>query len=210
MRDPEFYSSIKKKKADIADSTIARLEGEVPPPIGHLCLVFTDIRNSTQLWEANAGMPTAVRLHNNLLRRHLRYCGGYVVKTEGEAFMCSLPTTLAAMWWCLTVQMQLLREFCPLEILGCDEGKEVHDEHGSLLARGLSVRMGVHRGTPMCESDPITGRMNYFGPMVIRSCSYQRARGRWADHVQRCRRSRNQRQNIWDGSGHGVLRVPAN
>ncbi|KAJ8583192.1 hypothetical protein M405DRAFT_692102, partial [Rhizopogon salebrosus TDB-379] len=59
---------------------------------------FTDIRNSTQLWEANAGMPTAMRLHNNLLRRYLRYCGVYVVKTEGDAFMCSFPTTLAAMW----------------------------------------------------------------------------------------------------------------
>jgi hypothetical protein len=99
-------------------------------------------------------MPTAMRLHDNLLRRHLRYCGVYVVKTEGDAFMCSFPTTLAAMWWCLTVHMQFLREFWPLEILECDEGKEVHDEHENLLARGLSVRMGVHCGTPMCESDP--------------------------------------------------------
>ncbi|KAJ8583132.1 L domain-like protein, partial [Rhizopogon salebrosus TDB-379] len=168
LMDPEIYSSIKKKE-DIADRTIARLEGEVPPPIGHLCLVFTDIRNSTQLWEANAGMPTAMRLHNNLLRRHLRYCGGYVVKTEGDAFMCSFPTTLAAMWWCLTVQMQLLREFWPLEILECDEGKEVHDEHGKPLARGLAFRMGVHCGTPVCESDLIIGRMDYFGPIVIRA-----------------------------------------
>ncbi|KAG1739309.1 hypothetical protein EDB19DRAFT_1711525 [Suillus lakei] len=171
--DPEVYSSINKKragkKADIVDRTIARLEGEVSPPTGHLCLVFTDIRNSTQLWEANAGMPTAMRIHNNLLRRHLRTCGGYVVKTEGDAFMCSFPTTLAAMWWCLIVQQQLLREPWPLEILECPEGKEVYDEHGQLLARGLSVRMGVHCGTPVCEPDPITSRMDYFGPMVIRA-----------------------------------------
>jgi adenylate cyclase len=171
--DPEVYSSINKKragkKADIVDRTIARLEGEVSPPIGHLCLVFTDIRNSTQLWEANAGMPTAMRIHNNLLRRHLRTCGGYVVKTEGDAFMCSFPTTLAAMWWCLIVQLQLLREPWPLEILECPEGKEVYDEHGQLLARGLSVRMGVHCGIPVYEPDPITGRMDYFGPMVIRA-----------------------------------------
>lgn len=171
--DPEVYNSLSKKragkKADIVDRTIARLEGEVSPPTGHLCLVFTDIRNSTQLWEQNPGMPTAMRLHNNLLRRHLRTCGGYAVKTEGDAFMCSFPTTLAAMWWCLTVQVQLLRESWPLEILECDEGKEVYDEHGQLLARGLSVRMGVHCGTPVCEPDPITGRMDYFGPMVIRA-----------------------------------------
>lgn len=171
--DLDVYSSINKKragkKADIVDRTIARLEGEVSPPTGHLCLVFTDIRNSTQLWEANAGMPTAMRIHNNLLRRHLRTCGGYVVKTEGDAFMCSFPTTLAAMWWCLIVQLQLLREPWPLEILECPEGKEVYDEHGQLLARGLSVRMGVHCGIPVCEPDPITGRMDYFGTMVIRA-----------------------------------------
>ncbi len=45
-------------------------------------LVFTDIRNSTHLWEANPGMPTAMRLHNTLLRRQLRLCGGYEVKRK--------------------------------------------------------------------------------------------------------------------------------
>jgi adenylate cyclase len=171
LMDPEVYSSIKKrggKKANIVDHTIARLEGEVPPT-GHLCLVFTDIRNSTQLWEANAGMLTAMHLHNDLLRHHLRHCGGYVVKTEGDAFMCSFPTTLAAMWWCLIVQMQLLRKSWPLKILECNEGKKVHDEHGNLLACRLSVRMGVHCGMPLCEAGPVTRRMDYFGPIVIRA-----------------------------------------
>ena len=170
--DMEAYSALKRrwgKKADILDRTIARLDYEVSPPVGHLCLVFTDIRNSTQLWEANAGMPTAMRLHNNLLRRHLRICGGYVVKTEGDAFMCSFPTTLAALWWSLTVQIQLMHEPWPLEILECEEGKEVWDAQGNLIARGLSVRMGIHCGTPVCEPDPITNRMDYFGPMVIRA-----------------------------------------
>ncbi|KAL4078261.1 hypothetical protein V8B97DRAFT_1865796 [Scleroderma yunnanense] len=170
--DRDAYMSTRKrgaKKPDISDRTIARLDGEVSPPMGHLCLVFTDIRNSTQLWEANPGMPTAMRLHNNLLRRYLRICGGYVVKTEGDAFMCSFPTTLAALWWCLIVQLQLLREPWPLEILECDEGKAVYDPEGNLIARGLSVRMGLHCGTPVCETDPITTRMDYFGPMVIRA-----------------------------------------
>ncbi|KAG6334592.1 hypothetical protein ID866_4502 [Astraeus odoratus] len=170
--DPDAYNLAKKrgaKKSDIADRVIARLDGEVSPPVGHLCLVFTDIRNSTQLWESNAGMPTAMRLHNSLMRRQLRICGGYVVKTEGDAFMCSFPTTLAALWWCLTVQVQLLHEQWPLEILESDEGKEVYDAKGNLIARGLSVRMGLHCGTPVCEPDPITERMDYFGPMVIRA-----------------------------------------
>lgn len=148
--------------------TIARLEREVPPPTGHVCLVFTDIRNSTQLWDKNPAMSTAIHLHNNLLLQHLLYCGGYIVKTEGDAVICAFSTTLAAVWWCITAQLQLLHVPWPREILDCEEGKEVYDEHGNLLARGLSVRMGIHSGTPACELDPITRRMDYLGSMVNR------------------------------------------
>ncbi|KAF8624639.1 hypothetical protein AX15_005792 [Amanita polypyramis BW_CC] len=166
--DPTFNIP-RKVKGGILDRDIARLDGEVPAPTGHLALVFTDIRNSTHLWEVNPGMPTAMRLHNNLLRRQLRLCGGYEVKTEGDAFMCSFPTALAAVWWCLTVQDQLLHESWPLEILECEDGKSQWDSEGRLIARGLSVRMGIHCGAPVCERDPITNRMDYFGPMVNRS-----------------------------------------
>lgn len=118
-------------------------------------------------------MPTAMRVHNSLLRRQLRFCGGYEVKTEGDSFMCSFPTTLAAVWWCLTIQVQLLHESWPLEILECEDGKPVYDANGELIARGLSVRMGIHSGTPLCETDLITHRMDYFGPMVNRSARIQ-------------------------------------
>ncbi|KAG2156495.1 nucleotide cyclase [Suillus bovinus] len=148
--------------------TIARLEREVPPPTGRVCLVFTDIRNSTKLWDKNPAMSTAIHLHNNLLLQHLLYCGGYIVKTEGDAFICAFPTTIAAVWWSVTAQIQLLHVPWPQEILDCEEGKEVYDEQGNLLARGLSVRMGIHSGTPACELDPITLRMDYFGSMVNR------------------------------------------
>jgi len=33
----------------------------------------------------------------------------------------------------------------------------------------LSVRMGCHWGNPVCEVDPITRRMDYFGPMMNRT-----------------------------------------
>ncbi|KAG1744945.1 adenylyl cyclase [Suillus paluster] len=134
-----IYGQVKARLA----KTIALLHRETAPPTGHLCLVFTDIRNSTELWEKNTGMRIAIHVHNDLLLRHLIHCGGYLVKTEGDAFMCTFPTTLAAVWWCLSAQI-------------CDEGKEVYDAHGTLLARGLSVRMGIHSGSPLCETDPIT------------------------------------------------------
>jgi adenylate cyclase len=165
--DPQMYRT--RKKDEVRDRVINRLVDEVPPPIGHLTLVFTDIRNSTHLWETNAGMRSAMRLHNHLLRRQLRFCGGYEVKTEGDAFMCSFPTSLAAVWFCFTVQLQLLHEPWPLEILQSEDGKPILDEEGHLIARGLSVRMGIHCGSPLCETDVITHRMDYFGPMVNKS-----------------------------------------
>ena len=165
--DPQMYRA--RKKDEVRDRVINRLTGEIPPPTGHVTLVFTDIRNSTHLWETNPGMPTAIRLHNSLLRRQLRLCGGYEVKTEGDAFMCSFPTTLAAVWFCLTVQNQLLKEQWPAEILECEDGEPVYDEGGRLVALGISVRMGIHSGVPLCETDVITHRMDYFGPMVNRT-----------------------------------------
>ncbi|KAF8181292.1 adenylate cyclase [Pholiota molesta] len=110
------------KKPNIRDGGTRFLEHEIPAPVG------------------------IDALHNTLLRRQLRFCGGYEVKTEGDAFMCSFPTSLAAVWWCLTVQ--------------------IYDADDRLIARGLSVRMGIHSGMPLCEPDLITGRMDYFGPMV--------------------------------------------
>ncbi|KAK7448809.1 cysteinyl-tRNA synthetase [Stygiomarasmius scandens] len=157
-------------KDDIQDRVVQRLQDPVPPPVGHLALVFTDIRNSTHLWDVNRGMNTAWRLHNNLLRRLLRFCGGYEVKTEGDAFMCAFSTTLAAVWWCLSVQAELLNESWPLELLECEDGKPIyHPLDGRVIAKGISVRMGIHCGSPLCETDPVNHRMDYFGPMVNRA-----------------------------------------
>ncbi|SCV70117.1 BQ2448_1511 [Microbotryum intermedium] len=145
------------------------LDREVDPPVGMVALVFTDIRNSTALWESNPGMQTAIRMHNQLFRRQLRAIGGYEVKTEGDAFMISFPTVTGALLFCLTVQLELLREDWPQEILDSEEGKEITDSKGETIYRGLSVRMGIHWGQPVCEADPITRRMDYFGPVVNRA-----------------------------------------
>jgi len=119
--------------------------------------------------ETNAGMPAAMSLHGDILRRQLRICGGYEVKTEGDAFMCSFHTVLSALLWCLSAQTDLLNADWPADILESDEGREIRDQNGRLVARGLSVRMGIHCGYPVCEPDPVTHRMDYFGPMVNRS-----------------------------------------
>ncbi|KAI9704552.1 MAG: cysteinyl-tRNA synthetase [Bogoriella megaspora] len=169
----EYFSAAKRKgrgRDVVADSKLARLDQEVEAPTGEVTLVFTDIKNSTLLWETSPiAMRSAIKLHNELMRRHLRIIGGYEVKTEGDAFMVAFPTVTSALLWCFTIQSQLLEVQWPQEILNSINGQEVLDSDGNVVFRGLSVRMGIHWGSPVCEVDPVTKRMDYFGPMVNRA-----------------------------------------
>lgn len=152
------------------DSYLRKLDDEIEPPVGEVAMVFTDIKNSTLLWDYYpVEMQTAIKIHNSVMRRQLRIVGGYEVKTEGDAFIVSFPTITSAMLWCFTVQQQLLVADWPSEILQSDQGCEIRDEKDSLIYRGLSVRMGIHWGFPVCERDIVTRRMDYFGPMVNRA-----------------------------------------
>ncbi|KAG6005780.1 hypothetical protein E4U21_007613 [Claviceps maximensis] len=157
----------RKAKGDVLDSSLNRLEAEIPAPTGNVSIAFTDIKNSTTLWEMypNA-MRSAIKLHNEVMRRQLRRIGGYEVKTEGDAFMVSFPTATSALLWCFAVQMELLEVSWPSEVLNSISCQPIYDKDGALVFKGLSVRMGIHFGNCVCETDPVTRRMDYFGPMV--------------------------------------------
>ncbi|KAL6714616.1 hypothetical protein ACLMJK_008041 [Lecanora helva] len=171
MRDDLIFPIKRGKKRDRPDdSTLQRLDPEVEAPTGDLSMVFTDIKNSTTLWEKYPlAMQSAIKSHNEVMRRQLRVIGGYEVKTEGDAFMVSFSTATAALLWCFVVQQHLLEIEWPPEILNTVHCAEVRDADDQLIYRGLSVRMGIHWGNPVCEPDPITRRMDYFGPMVNRA-----------------------------------------
>ncbi|KAK9446849.1 phosphatase 2C-domain-containing protein [Limtongia smithiae] len=171
--DEEYVFSKPRRtvpQLNYAEDFTWRVGDEVPPPVGELAMAFTDIKNSTKLWETNpVAMRSAIKIHNSIMRRQLRIVGGYEVKTEGDAFMVCFSTVAAAMVWCFSVQSQLLLAEWPPEIISSVDGAEVVDEENNIIYRGLSVRMGVHWGAPVCELDPITRRMDYFGPMVNRA-----------------------------------------
>ncbi|KEY65168.1 hypothetical protein S7711_08278 [Stachybotrys chartarum IBT 7711] len=157
-----------KGDRDILDSSLNRLEAEIAAPTGNVSIAFTDIKNSTTLWEMYpTAMRSAIKLHNEVMRRQLRRIGGYEVKTEGDAFMVSFPTATSALLWCFAVQMELLEVSWPSEVLNTVSGQAVFDNDGTLIFKGLSVRMGIHYGGDhVSERDPVTRRMDYFGPMV--------------------------------------------
>ncbi|KAF8494630.1 hypothetical protein F5888DRAFT_1846019 [Russula emetica] len=171
LQDVELFSPPRRNRKDeVGDNETGRLDPEIPPPVGQVVLAFTDIVNSTHLWDVNeTAMRTAVTMHHQLLRRHVRICGGYEVKTEGDAFMVAFRAVSAALLWCSSIQMLLLDEPWPKEILDLPEGREVRDANGTLITRGLSLRMGIHCGTPVCEMDLVSRRMDYYGPMVNRA-----------------------------------------
>nr|POF13463.1 adenylate cyclase [Quercus suber] len=169
----DYFTTVRRGRRGrdaVGDSRLARLDQEVDAPMGEVTLVFTDIKNSTILWETYPiAMQSAIKMHNEVMRRHLRIIGGYEVKTEGDAFMVAFPTVTSALLWCFTIQSQLLEVQWPQEILSSVHGEEVQDADGNVIFRGLSVRMGIHWGRPVCEVDPVTKRMDYFGPMVNRA-----------------------------------------
>ena len=171
-QDDQVYTTKRGKKGRDRpdDSTLQRLDPEVEAPTNNLSMVFTDIKNSTALWENYpVAMRSAIKSHNEVMRRQLRVIGGYEVKTEGDAFMVSFPTATGALLWAFVVQQHLLEVDWPPEILSTVHCAEVQDADENVIYRGLSVRMGIHWGEPVCEPDPVTRRMDYFGPMVNRA-----------------------------------------
>ncbi|KJE92954.1 hypothetical protein CAOG_03826 [Capsaspora owczarzaki ATCC 30864] len=143
---------------------------EVEPPTGEVTLVFTDIQNSTAIWESDASaMRTAIKVHNNIMRRCLRRHKGYEVKTEGDAFMVAFQDPVDAAAWCMAAQLELMDAEWPqvtLSFAGCGEQRTAN---GQLVYRGLRVRMGIHTGDVGFELDDITDRMDYYGPNVRRA-----------------------------------------
>ena len=129
-------------------------------PRGELALVFTDIEGSTGLWERLGGtFSRALAVHNAVMRSVAGRFEGYEVKTEGDSFMLAFPDARSALTFCLEAQRALHEAAWPAELLSS----------ASPGFRGVRVRMGLHVGAPECRVDPLTGRMDYLGPVVNRA-----------------------------------------
>eukprot|EP01062_Namystynia_karyoxenos_P025286 TRINITY_DN19920_c1_g3_i4.p1 TRINITY_DN19920_c1_g3~~TRINITY_DN19920_c1_g3_i4.p1 ORF type:complete len:1554 (+),score=423.63 TRINITY_DN19920_c1_g3_i4:84-4664(+) len=139
---------------------------DLAPPTGRVTIVFTDVQGSTQLWDREPmAMRAALVLHNNAMRGAMPKHNGYEVKTEGDAFMVTFAKPSGALAWCAEMQRTLVTLDWPEEILS-SLAAAVERVQQTVVWRGLRVRMGFHTGEPFCDPDPITGRMDYFGPMV--------------------------------------------
>jgi class 3 adenylate cyclase len=104
-------------------------------------LLFTDIVGSTSLLEhlGDDAWLDVLRRHYALVRGHVARHGGAVVQVLGDGFMIAFDDTLAAVDCAVAIQRSLA----------------VPD---ALLDAPLRVRMGIHSGPVIRESDDVHGR----------------------------------------------------
>lgn len=110
-----------------------------------LFFLFTDLENSTRLWEQfPLAMKEALARHDALLRRAVEESGGQVVKTTGDGLLAVFPSAFDGIRACISAQRSLLEE--PWEETG-----------------PLRVRMGLHCGEAQLRAG------DYYGPDVNRA-----------------------------------------
>src|SRR5215213_7574536 len=130
----------------------------VAPPSGTVTFLFTDVENSTRLWEKSPeSMEVSLRRHDAILLEAIDEHGGFVFKTVGDAFCATFPAASGALQAALAAQEALLSE--PWE---------------AQPDAPLRARMALHTGAAQ-ERDG-----DYFGPPSTgwRGCSRRLMAGR--------------------------------
>lgn len=147
---------------------------DVEPPTGWVAMVFSDIVNSSAIWEADPSlMRRAVKLHNTCVRQQFRRLSGYEVKMEGDAFLVVFEQPINALRYTLRLQEALLNLPWDEDLLDRPDCVPVHGKDGGLVFRGPKVRLGIHFGQPEYDLDEVTERMDYFGPPLLKAARVQ-------------------------------------
>jgi len=145
-------------------------------PTGVVTLCNTDVQGSTTQWEMHPTvMYEGLAMHNKLMRQLIAQFGGYEIRTEGDAFFVAFSEAAQALNWAITVQEELMRLPWPERLYDHPDSAVEHGSTGEDLFRGMRVRIGIHTGKPICEVDPRTGRMDYFGPTVDQASTVEHA-----------------------------------
>ena len=113
-----------------------------PIPTGTITFLFTDIENSTRLWQEDAdAMRVALKHHDSLLRHAVEANGGYVFKTIGDACCAAFSTAREALNAAIAAQIALNPQ------RPASRGKSATlKAHPSTPNHHLKVRMALHTG----------------------------------------------------------------
>ncbi|EFC44822.1 predicted protein, partial [Naegleria gruberi] len=132
---------------------------------------FTDVQNSTKLWQGNEkAMRESLEIHNQIMRRNLQLYRGYEVKTNGDSFYVAFRDPYDAMLWAMAVQLELLSAKWPSDLYHeWDCRQEWDSKTRKAYWSGLRVRIGLHYGKGDCVFDKTMKRYDYFGTVVNKS-----------------------------------------
>ncbi|MBI3452856.1 MAG: SRPBCC family protein [Rhodospirillales bacterium] len=119
--------------------------------VGHVTLMFTDLRGSTALYSriGDARAYHLVREHFAYLAGAVRACDGAVVKTIGDAVMAAFSDPANALRAALDVQRNVAR---------------FNREQGLAPDDGVVIKLGLHGGP--CIVVTLNERLDYFGSTV--------------------------------------------
>lgn len=148
-----------------------------PAPVEEICVVFTDIVDSTALWEFDEAIALAsIQLHHKIVRHLIQQFNGYEVKVMGDGFMIIFETAQTTLLFCLSVQLALEYKTWPLEESNL-RAQLMDDKIPNAtypVSEGLKIRMGLDFGMAYrSEPDPITGRMDYYGRLLNKAARIQ-------------------------------------
>ena len=129
-----------------------------------LAIAHVDIVGGTALWEGvpRGAMRQVMARYSALVRSALAACGGCEVRTIGDAFMVAFEEPCDAVRFGLRLQEALLAATWPSSLLGMPQCER--DNAG--LWGGLITRVGVGYGPVSTETDPLSGRVDYYGTAV--------------------------------------------
>ncbi|MCB0100582.1 MAG: hypothetical protein H6635_17025 [Anaerolineales bacterium] len=127
---------------DLFSSEVLRTGEEIS--VGSLTLLFTDLRNSTKLYQEIGDAPAfgKVREHFDILEEVVAREDGAVVKTMGDAVMAAFRRPVSAVQAIWNVQKELTARGVP----------------------PLSIKVGIHHGP--CIVVNLNDRLDYFGSTV--------------------------------------------
>ncbi len=126
-------------------------------PTGTVTFLFTDIEDSTTLWEQHPdAMQAALARHDTLLRHAIESSDGCIVKSTGDGVYAVFATATDALAACLAAQ-RCLRE---PETAVSNSAKSATEARRPL---SLRVRMGLHTGAAELRDG------DYFGAVLNRA-----------------------------------------
>ncbi|WP_194841503.1 adenylate/guanylate cyclase domain-containing protein [Sporosarcina obsidiansis] len=122
--------------------------------VGHMAILFTDLKDSTQLYEqiGDARAYSDVQKHFNYLMKHIKEHKGTVVKTIGDSIMGAFTSNLDAFEAAVAIQRSL---------------PHLNEE----LSQPVQVKVGFHAGSVIAVN--ANDVLDYFGGTVNKAARIQ-------------------------------------